>query len=268
MHPMLNIAIRAARNAGDIITRSADSLSTLRVNVKGQNDFASEVDRRAEEEIIRVLHAAYPDHAIMAEESGLKSGNEYMWIIDPLDGTTNYLHGFPHYAVSIALRHKNQLEQAVIYDPVRQDLFTATRGQGATLNNRRLRVCRQTSLEGAFLGTGFPFKNRKCIEPYLNIFRDVFSITAGVRRAGAASLDLAYVAAGKLDGFWEIGLKPWDMAAGCLMIQEAGGVVTDFAGNDDFLGTGNVVCGNPKMHALLLDKIAPHLQDVLDADDD
>ena len=266
MHPMLNIAIRAARSAGDIITRSADSLGTLRISVKGNNDFASEVDRRAEEEIIRILHSAYPDHAILAEETGQQSGNDFQWIIDPLDGTTNYLHGFPHYAVSIALKHKNQLEQAVIYDPVRQDLFTATRGQGATLNNRRLRVSRQTHLEGAFLGTGFPFKNRSNIEPYLDIFRDIFSITAGVRRAGAASLDLAYVAAGKLDGFWEIGLKPWDMAAGCLLIQEAGGVVSDFVNQPNYLETGNVVCGNPKLHRLLLDKIAPHVSNVLAED--
>lgn len=266
MHPMLNIAIRAARSAGDIITRSVDSLGTLRINVKGHNDFATEVDRRAEEEIIRILHAAYPDHAILAEETGMKSGNEFQWIIDPLDGTTNFMHGFPHFAVSIALQHKNQLEQAVIYDPIRQDLFTASRGQGATLNNRRIRVSRQTQLEGAFLGTGFPFKNRDSIEPYLDIFRDIFSITAGVRRAGAASLDLAYVAAGKLDGFWEIGLQPWDMAAGCLMIQEAGGVVTDFVNQSNFLGSGNVVCGNPKMHALLLEKIEPHVHAVLAAD--
>ncbi|OUR89138.1 inositol monophosphatase, partial [Cycloclasticus sp. 44_32_T64] len=258
MHPMLNIAIRAARQAGDIIIRSADSIDTLKITIKSQNDYATEIDKRAEEEIIHTLLTAYPDHGVLAEESGyLNEEAEYIWIIDPLDGTTNYMHGFPHYAVSIALKKGNTIEQAVIYDPVRQDLFTATRGKGAMLNNRRLRVGRQRKIEGSFLGTGFPFKNNKNIDPYLDIFRDIFSITSGVRRAGAASLDLAYVAAGKLDGFFEIGLKPWDFAAGILLIQEAGGVVTDFSNNHDYFKTGNIVCGNPKMHSALLEKITP-----------
>jgi myo-inositol-1(or 4)-monophosphatase len=266
MHPMLNIAIRAARQAGDIIIRSADSVDTLKITIKSQNDFATEIDKRAEEEIINTILTAYPDHGVLAEESGyLNEGAEYMWIIDPLDGTTNYMHGFPHYAVSIALKKAGVLEQAVIYDPVRQDLFTASRGKGASLNNRRIRVSRQRKLEGAFLGTGFPFKNNKNIEPYIDIFRDIFSCTSGVRRAGAASLDLAYVAAGKLDGFFEIGLKPWDCAAGILLIQEAGGVVTDFSREHDYLTSGNVVCGNPKMHAALLNKISPHVDKVINA---
>jgi len=266
MHPMLNIAIRAARQAGDIIIRSADSIDTLKITIKSQNDYATEIDKRAEEEIINILLSAYPDHGVLAEESGyLNEDAEYIWVIDPLDGTTNFMHGFPHYAVSIALKKGDIIEQAVIYDPVRQDLFTATRGKGAMLNNRRLRVGRQRKIEGAFLGTGFPFKNDKDIEPYLDIFRDIFSTTSGVRRAGAASLDLAYVAAGKLDGFFEIGLKPWDFAAGVLLIQEAGGVVTDFSNNHDYHTTGNIVCGNPKMHRALLDKITPHADKVINS---
>lgn len=264
---MLNTAVKAARQAGDVIMRSSESLGTLKITVKSQNDFATEVDKRAEEEIIAILLNAYPDHGILAEESGYTNKDaEYIWVIDPLDGTTNFIHGFPHYSVSIALRHNNVIEQAVVYDPVRQDLFTASRGKGATVNNHRLRVSHQRRLEGAFLGTGFPFKNRSNIEPYLDIFRDIFSSTSGVRRAGAASLDLAYVAAGKLDGFFEIGLKPWDLAAGVLMIQEAGGVVTDFNGNHDYFETGNIVCGSPRMHAILLDKIAPHANKVMNSD--
>ena len=260
---MLNIAVRAARQAGDIIIRSAESIDTLKITIKSQNDFVTEIDKRAEEEIINTLLTAYPEHGILAEESGYTNKDaEYLWIIDPLDGTTNYMHGFPHYAISIALKKGNIIEQAVIYDPVRQDLFTATRGKGATLNNRRLRVSRQRKLEGAFLGTGFPFKNNSNIEPYLDIFRDIFSSTSGVRRAGAASLDLAYVAAGKLDGFFEIGLKPWDLAAGLLLIQEAGGVVTDFTNDHEYFKSGNVVCANPNMHRVLLEKIAPHVNKV------
>ena len=264
---MLNTAVKAARQAGDLIIRSSESLGTLKITVKSQNDFATEVDKRAEELIISTLLTAYPEHGILAEESGYTNKDaEYIWIIDPLDGTTNFIHGFPHYAVSIALKHRDVLEQAVIYDPVRQDLFTASKGKGATLNNLRLRVSRQRRLEGAFLGTGFPFKNRTHIEPYLDIFRDIFSVTSGVRRAGAASLDLAYVASGKLDGFFEIGLKPWDLAAGILMIQEAGGLVTDFENNHGYFETGNVVCGNPRMHRTLLDKITPHAEKVLNVD--
>jgi len=266
MHPMLNIAIRAARQAGDIIIRSADSIDTLKITIKSQNDYATEIAKHAEEEIINTLLSAYPDHGVLTEESGYTNQDaEYMWIIDPLDGTSNFMHGFPHYAVSIALKHSNVIEQAVIYDPVRQDLFTASRGKGATLNNRRIRVSRQRKLESAFIGTGFPSKNDHNIEPYLDIFRDIFTCTSGVRRAGAASLDLAYVAAGKLDGFFEIGLKPWDFAAGMLLLQEAGGVISDFEGEHDYFKTGNIVCANPKMHRVLLDTIAPHAQKVLSA---
>lgn len=267
MHPMLNIAIRAARAAGTIITRSAERIDTLTVSTKSHNDFVSEIDHQAENEIIKTLRKAYPDHDILAEESGASAAqgrqSEYLWIIDPLDGTTNFLHGFPQFAVSIALQHRGVLTQAVVYDPLRQELFTATRGDGAQLNNRRLRVTKIKGLEGALLGTGFPFKDLRHLDAYLGMFKAMIPPTAGIRRAGSAALDLAYVASGRLDGFWEIGLKPWDMAAGALLIQEAGGMVTDFAGSDDFMQTGNVVTGNPKVWQEILDTIKPHLTDGL-----
>ncbi len=258
MHPMLNIAVRAARRAGDIIVRHCDRLDQLTVSVKDRNYFVSEVDRQAEDAIIGILHKAYPDHAILAEESGSHSGDEFEWVIDPLDGTTNFLHGFPQFAVSIALRHKGRLDQAVVYDPMRQELFTASRGAGAQLNNRRIRVTRINGLEGALIGTGFPFKQQQHLDAYLNMFRALFPDTAGIRRPGSAALDLAYVAAGRLDGFWEIGLNPWDMAAGVLLIQEAGGICGDFSGAHDFMQTGNIVAGNPKVFAAIVRGIAPH----------
>ncbi|KAA3626238.1 MAG: inositol monophosphatase [Proteobacteria bacterium] len=264
MHPMLNIAVRAARAAGNQILRYVDRLDTLNVSTKQRNEFFSEVDQLAEQEIIKVLRKFYPDHAILAEESGAQGSNDdYTWIIDPLDGTTNFLHGFPQFAVSIGLQHRGQIEQGVIYDPLRNELFTATRGSGVHMNDRRLRISRKEGLEGALLGTGFPFRDIHHLEAYLAMFRDLFPLTAGIRRAGAAALDLAYVAAGRLDGFWEIGLKPWDMAAGVLMIQEAGGSVSDFSGGKAYLETGNVVCGAPKVHAQLLSTIQPHLLDDL-----
>ncbi|MGD8742743.1 MAG: inositol-1-monophosphatase [Granulosicoccaceae bacterium] len=263
MHPMLNIAVSAARKAGDLIMRYTDRIDTLKITNKARNDFVSEVDRMAEDAIIETIHKAYPDHAILAEESGKTSGNQYEWVIDPLDGTTNFLHGFPQFAVSIALREKGRLYQSVIYDPTRQELFTASRGNGAQLNNRRLRVTATRSLEGALIGTGFPFRHQQHLDAYLNMFRAIFPDTSGIRRAGAASLDLAYVAAGRLDGFWEIGLKEWDMAAGVLMIQEAGGLVGDFSGGHDFMQTGNVVTANPKLFKTLLTTLRPHLTPAL-----
>jgi len=247
MNPMLNIAIRAARAAGDVIIRQIDHVQDLPVTKKGRNDFVTEVDRHAELVIIETLRKSYPDHAILAEESGQQGDSPYLWIIDPLDGTTNYLHGFPQYAVSIALQHRGELNQAVVYDPLRQELFTASRGEGAMLNNKRIRVSKQKHLEGALLGTGFPFKEQERLDEYLNSFRALFPMTAGIRRAGAASLDLAYVACGRLDGFWEFGLKPWDMAAGCLLIQEAGGIVHDDQNNIDFLKEGDLIAGNPEI---------------------
>ena len=261
MHPMLNIAVRAARNAGDLIQRASLNIEKLTIEQKGRNDFASEVDRMAEQEIIKLIRNSFPDHAILAEESGEHSGNDYVWVIDPLDGTTNFLHGFPQYAVSIALKHKNKLELGVIYDPGRDELFTAERGGGAMLNNRRIRVSKQNSMRGALIGTGFPFKSMENIEPYLNMFKAVSADTAGIRRAGAAALDVAYVACGRLDAYWEIGVKEWDIAAGILMVQEAGGVATDFAFNDKYLQSGNVIVGNPRMHQLMYHTIEPFITD-------
>lgn len=260
---MLNIAVRAARNAGDLIQRSADNVGRLTINKKSQHDFVSEVDFQAEQEIIKVLRAAFPDHAILAEESGEHEGNDHQWVIDPLDGTTNFLHGFPQYAVSIALKVKGKIELGVVYDPSRDELFTAERGGGAMLNNRRIRVGRHASLQGALLGTGFPFKSDEYLDSYLAMFRPLCTATSGIRRAGSAALDLAYVACGRLDGFWEIGLQEWDMAAGLLLIQEAGGVVTDFSFNNKYLQSGNVITGNPKMHQLMYQKIEPHVTDKL-----
>ena len=257
---MLNIAVRAARNAGDIIVRHSSRIDELTITSKERNDFVSEVDRRAEDEIIAVIRKAYPDHGILAEESGRDSNSdEFLWIIDPLDGTTNFLHGFPQFAVSIGLQHKGRLEQAVIYDPMRQELFTASRGSGAFLDNRRIRVSKQTSLSGALLGTGFPYKDQEHLDAYLGMFRALIVDSAGIRRPGSAALDLAYVAAGRLDGFWEIGLKPWDMAAGILLVREAGGLVSDVTGGHEYLKSGNIVAAAPKLFPAMLREIRPHL---------
>ena len=258
MHPTLNIAIKAARNAGNVIVRSMDQLDTLSVSTKGRNDFVSEVDKQAEQEIIKVIRKTYPSHGILAEESGSHEGDEYLWIIDPLDGTTNFLHGFPQFAVSIALQHKGRLEHAVIYDPLRQELFSATRGSGAQLNERRIRVSNAKGLEGSLLGTGFPFRDMGFLDNYIEILKTIMPQAAGVRRPGSAALDLAYVAAGRLDGFWEFGLKPWDLAAGALIIQEAGGLLSDFDGGSDYLKSGNVVAGNAKILKALLQTIHQH----------
>ncbi len=267
MHPTVNIAVRAARRAGNLIASAIEQVDRLEITEKASNDFVTEVDRQAEEVIISIIHEAYPNHGILGEESGelagKKEGADYQWIIDPLDGTTNFLHGFPQFAVSIGLRHKGRLEHAVIYDPMRQELFTASRGGGAQLNDRRLRVSPRKGLEGALLGTGFPFKQQQHLDAYLSTFKALFPMTAGIRRPGSAALDLAYVAAGRLDGFWEIGLSPWDIAAGALLVQEAGGLVSDFSGGDSYLDTGNIVAGNPKVFKAILQKIRPHLTDKL-----
>jgi myo-inositol-1(or 4)-monophosphatase len=263
MHPMLNTAVKAARRAGTIINRASQNLDILTVTEKAANDYVSEVDRAAEDAIIRVLLEAYPAHSILAEESGARGKSEFQWIIDPLDGTTNYLHGFPQYAVSIALMHKGVMSQAVIYDPVRNDLFTATRGRGAYLNDKRLRISKRSKLNQALIGTGFPFREFSHVDSYLAMFRDLTQKTSGLRRAGAATLDLAYVAAGRLDAFWEFGLSPWDMAAGSLLITEAGGLVGDLEGNGGYLESGNIVAGNPKIFAQLIQTLAPHLTPAL-----
>jgi myo-inositol-1(or 4)-monophosphatase len=265
MQPMLNIAVRAARSAGNIIIRYMDRVDSLSVQCKDRNDFVTEVDRLAEQEIINTLRKAYPNHGFLAEESGAHSGDDYQWIIDPLDGTTNYLHGFPQFAVSIALRHKGRMQEAVVYNPLSQELFTASRGYGAFLNERRIRVSNRKGLDGALLGTGFPFKTQQHLETYLDMFRALFPLTAGIRRPGSAALDLAYVAAGRLDGFWEIGLNTWDMAAGVLLIQEAGGISSDFAGGNDYLSNGNLVSGNPKVFAEILKAIHPYVTPELTA---
>lgn len=258
MHPMVNIAVRAARSAGNIIARHMDRLDTLTVEAKGHNDFVSEVDRMAEQEIISVLRKAYPHHAILGEESGGQGENEYEWVIDPLDGTTNFLHGVPHYAVSIALRHRGRLEVGVIYDPIRQELFTAHRGGGALLDGRRIRVSNRPDINGALVGTGFPFRAQHHFPAYMKMFTALTEKVSDLRRAGAAALDLAYVAAGRLDGYWEIGLQPWDMAAGVLLVKEAGGIVSDFKGGDDYMNSGNIVCGSPRVFKGLLTTINPH----------
>ncbi len=263
MHPMLNIAIKAARRAGGIINRASRNLDVIAVKEKAANDFVSDVDREAEQAIIRTLREAYPAHAILAEESGASGTSEYQWIIDPLDGTTNFLHGFPQYAVSIALLHKGVINQAVIYDPGRNDLFTATKGRGAYLNETRLRVSKRPHLQPCLIGTGFPYRQLEHLEAYLGMMRDIIKHTAGVRRPGSAALDLAYVAAGRLDGFWELGLSKWDIAAGALLITEAGGLVGDLQGNDRYLESGNIVAGNPKVFAQLLPLLAPHLTPAL-----
>lgn len=263
MHPMLTIAVRAARSAGDLIQRSANNIDKITINQKSRNDYASEVDRMAEQEIIRIIRTAFPDHAILAEESGEQPGNDYLWVIDPLDGTTNFLHGFPQYAVSIALKHKGKLELGVIYDPNRDELFTAERGGGAMLNNRRIRVSKQLTMKGALIGTGFPFKNQTHMDAYLNMFRAVSVDTAGIRRAGAAALDMAYVACGRLDAYWEIGVSEWDVAAGVLLVQEAGGAVTDFSFNDKYLQSGNIIAASLKMHQLMYQTLNPHVTETL-----
>ncbi len=262
-HPMINIAVKAARRAGRIINQAADNLDVLTVRHKSLNDLVSEVDRNAEAAIIQTIHTAYPDHAILAEESGAAGKSEYVWIIDPLDGTTNYLHGFPQYAVSIGIQHKGVLTHGVIYDPARNDLYTASRGRGAFLNDRRMRVSRRTKLIDGLIGTGFPFRMFQHMDAYVAMMKDLMSKTAGIRRPGAAALDLAAVAAGRFDGFWEIGLSQWDMAAGALMVLEAGGLVSDLNGEENFLERGHIVCGSPKIFAQLLQTLQPHLTPAL-----
>ena len=259
VHALLNIAVMAARRAGEVIVRSLNRLESLTVTSKGRNDFVSEVDRAAEAEIIGIIRKHYPHHAFLAEESGPSGEDETVWIIDPLDGTTNFLHGFPIFAVSIACQQRGRLEHAVVYDPMRQELFTSSRGGGSHLDNRRMRVSKQRTLEGALIGTGFPYRaNARFIDPYMQMLKSVMQQTAGVRRPGAAALDLAYVAAGRVDAFWEIGLSPWDTAAGTLLIQEAGGRIGTLAGGE-FRQGGNVIAGTPKVYEALVEVFAPLL---------
>ena len=257
MHPMLTIAVKAARRAGGIINRATRNLDIVSVQEKAANDFVSQVDREAEQAIIRTLHESYPDHAILAEESGAAGKSEYQWIIDPLDGTTNFLHGFPQYCVSIALAHRGVVTQGVILDPVRNDLFTATRGRGAFLNDRRIRVSRRQHMRDCLIGTGFPFRDGSFLDTYLQMMKTMITHTAGLRRPGAAALDLAYVAAGSYDGFFEVGLNPWDVAAGSLLVLEAGGLIGDLAGEGDYLHGGQVIAANPKIFSQMVQALSP-----------
>jgi myo-inositol-1(or 4)-monophosphatase len=262
MHPALNIMVKAARRASQIINRASNDIEHIKITTKQHNDFVTEVDRTAEAAIIDVLREAYPEYGILAEESqqtvGSDSESEYQWIIDPLDGTTNFIHGFPQYAVSIALTHKGQLNQAVVYDVLRNEMFTASKGGGAFLNERRIRVTKCLRLDDSLLGTGFPFRDFEHLNAYMASLKDLTQRSQGIRRTGSAALDLAYVASGRLDGFWEFGLAPWDMAAGCLLITEAGGLVGDLAGSEDYLKTGNLIAGTPKVFSQLLQVIDSH----------
>jgi myo-inositol-1(or 4)-monophosphatase len=261
LHPMLNIAVKAARAAGAIINRASLDIERLQVVAKSHNDFVTEVDQAAEQAIIDILLEAYPGHGILAEESGRSRGAknaDYVWIIDPLDGTTNFIHGFPVYAVSIALAFRGQVQQAVVYDPTRNDLFFASKGKGAYLNDRRLRVSKRTRMLEALIGTGFPFRKGDNFQRYMKMFEEVMVQCAGLRRPGAASLDLCYVAAGYYDGFFETGLSPWDVAAGSLIITEAGGLVGNFTGESDFLYQREIVAATPRIYGQLVKTLAPY----------
>ncbi len=265
MKPVTNIAVRAARQAGSVLMRNYDHIDSLKITEKRRNDFVSDVDRAAEQAIIQVIRQAYPDHAILAEETGAHEGNDFQWIIDPLDGTTNYLHGFPQFSISIALQHRGVLESAVVYDPLSNELFTADKGNGAFLNERRIRINNMKSLHGALIGTGIPFRDQRFIDNYLGMLKAMTQDTAGIRRPGSAALDFAYLAAGRIDGFWELGLSKWDFAAGALLVKEAGGVVTDLSGGEKYLDTGNVVAASVGLHKQMLDIVKSHLDDRLKA---
>jgi myo-inositol-1(or 4)-monophosphatase len=252
MQALLNTAIKAARRAGDSAAGYLNRAEKLEIRTKARNEFVTQVDHEAEAIIIESIRERYPEHAFLAEESGRQGEGDFVWIIDPLDGTTNFVHGFPVFAVSLALQVRDELEVGVVYDPNRQELFTAIRGQGAQLDGRRIRVSQREGLDGALIGTGFPYRSsEQWMQAYLRMLEAVLKNTAGIRRPGAAALDLAYVAAGRLDGFWEFGLQTWDMAAGAVLIREAGGIVSELQDHGDFLQTGNVVAGTPRVHAAL-----------------
>ncbi|NNC65340.1 MAG: inositol monophosphatase [Gammaproteobacteria bacterium] len=258
MHAMVNVAVQAARKAGDVMIRHLNQLPRLEITDKGRNEFVTEVDHRAEQAIVEIIHDYYPDHAILAEERGRQGQHDFEWIIDPLDGTTNFIHGFPVFSVSIAVRHKNQLEHGVVYDPLRQEIFTATRGQGAQLDGRRIRVSQRHRLSDSLLATGFPYRHdQDDVDTYLRMLKAVMNESAGIRRPGSAALDLCYLAAGRVDGFWELGLNIWDIAAGALLIREAGGRISDFEGGDTYLENGSVVAGNPKIYVALSKLFTP-----------
>jgi myo-inositol-1(or 4)-monophosphatase len=257
MHPLINIAFQAARSASKYIVRALDRLDNLTINEKQRNDFVTDIDKQSEQEIIHHIQKAYPDHAIICEECGslCTKPSDYTWIIDPLDGTANFIHGYPHFAISIAVKHKSGIEHGLIYDPVRQELFTATRGDGAFMNDRRIRVSKRPTFHGTLIGTGFGHGHPENLPTHMKIFSNIMPQVAGIRRSGSAALDFAYVAAGRIDGFWEFNLAAWDIAAGSLLVREAGGFVSDIDGKDTFLESGNVVAGNPKVYQLLLNEM-------------
>jgi myo-inositol-1(or 4)-monophosphatase len=262
LHPLVNIGVRAARRAGDIIFRSLNRLESLEVSSKGRNDYVTEVDRHAEADIIATIQRTHPDHGFLGEESGLTKGasEEFVWIIDPLDGTTNFMHGLPQFCVSIAVQYRGRIEHAVVYDPMRQELFTASHGGGAQLDDKRIRVSKSRGLEDALISTGFPYRdnNIEWLDAYLAMFKAVTLNTAGIRRPGSAALDLAWLAAGRTDAFWEMGLGPWDTAAGSLLVTEAGGRISTLSGDEYGLG-GDLIAGSPKTYEELLALLAPHI---------
>jgi len=263
MHALLNVAIMAAHRGGDSLLRSMKKLDKLKVEVKGRNDFVSDADRIAERAVIDTILKHYPDHEIIAEESGRQGQSDYQWVIDPLDGTTNFLHGFPVFCVSIACLHKGRPEHAAVYDPMRQELFSASKGAGAQLDGRRIRVSGESRLDRALIGTGFPYRDsNKSLPPYVDMLTGAIRETAGIRRAGAAALDLCYVAAGRLDAFWETGLSSWDIAAGALLIREAGGIISGLDGSEDYLATGHVLAGTPKIYGAVARLFAPHIREM------
>ena len=265
MNSYLETAVNSARLAGDVIIDNLGKLTNRDVSSKQASDYVTSVDRSAEEIIIHMIRKNFPDHIIHAEESGKDTGTgEYRWIIDPLDGTTNYIHGYPQFSVSIGLEHEGEVILGVIFDPLKDELFTAIHGCGAFLNGKTLSISSVTTLEDSLLSTGFPFRNKEIIGPYLDLFRNLFSRISDMRRAGSAALDLAYVAAGRCDGFFEIGLSPWDIAAGSILIREAGGIISDFSGGKDFLITGNVVAGNPTIHTAVLKEVREIFREIID----
>ena len=263
MHALLNVAVMAAHRGGDTLLRNLNKLDRIKVEQKGRNDFVSEADYAAERAVVDTILKHYPEHAILAEESGRQGDSDYVWVIDPLDGTTNFLHGFPVFAVSVGLMHNGRAEHGAVYDPLRQELFTASRGRGAQLNSRRIRVSGLSRLEQALIGTGFPYRaSNLATEPYLGMLVKAMNATAGIRRPGAAALDLCYVACGRLDAFWETGLKAWDLAAGALIIREAGGIISRLDGNEEFLESGHVLAGTPKIYSALAKLFAPEIKEM------
>lgn len=263
IHPFLNTATKAAREAAALIVKMYDKVDLLEVDEKSHNNFVTQVDKEAERIIVDIIHSTYPRHAILAEEGSMAEqgddDTEHCWIIDPLDGTTNFIHGYPHFAISIAVESRGKIEHGLIYDPLREEMFTASRGKGAQLNSRRIRVSKRPSLEGALLATGFPFRNPEILGPHIESLHSLFKHVAGVRRGGAAALDLAHVAAGRLDGYWEAKLQPWDLAAGMLLVREAGGITADYDGSSKCMENGQIVAANPKILHTMMQVITPLL---------